>query len=202
MNSVSNQDLPDQQDLAKKQDGRHQRVERGKAAVMEALMGLFAEGKYAPSIAEVAERAGVSERTLFRYFSSFNDLVAEAISHIYPRVAPYFFATPPAGPLELRLFELAKLRLDFCAKHSVISITLDNLAYRSSAAAGARYARAILLSDQLKTWLGEDLGRISEEKLCLLALMYDIPNMLSMHTLVGEDAARVISNAARAIVDN
>lgn len=165
-------------------------------------MGLFAEGKYAPSIAEVAERAGVSERTLFRYFSSFNDLVAEAISHIYPRVEPYFFAAPPAGPLSDRLLGLAKLRLDFCAKHSVISVTLDNLSYRSSAAAGARYGRALLLTDQLKKWLGDDLGRISEDKLCLLALIYDIPNMLTMHTLVGENAARVVADAALAIIDN
>lgn len=165
-------------------------------------MGLFAEGKYAPSIAEVAERAGVSERTLFRYFSSFNELVAEAISHIYPRVEPYFFAAPPAGPLSDRLFGLAKLRLDFCAKHNVISVTLDNLSYRSSAAAGARYGRALLLTDQLKKWLGDDLGRISEDKLCLLALIYDIPNMLTMHTLVGENAARVVADAALAIIDN
>ena len=196
MSPVSDQEFP------KKTDGRHQRVERGKAAVMEAVMGLFAEGKYAPSIAEVAERAGVSERTLFRYFSSFNELVAEAISHIYPRVSPYFFANPPAAPLADRLFDLAKLRLDFCAKHSVISITLDNLSYRSSAAAGARYARAILLTDQLKTWLGDDLDRISENKLCLLALMYDIPNMLNMHALVGENAARTVADAALAIIDN
>jgi AcrR family transcriptional regulator len=188
--------------LPQKQDGRHQRVERGKAAVMEALMGLFAEGKFAPTIAEVAERAGVSERTLFRYFSSFNELVAEAVSHIYPRVEPYFFATPPHAPLDVRLYELAKLRIDFCAKHSVISVTLDNLAYRSTSAAGARYGRAILLSDQLKNWLGDALEHISEEKLCLLALIYDIPNMVSMHALVGEKAARVVTDAALAIIDN
>ena len=196
MTSVSNEDPQ------KKVDGRHQRVERGKAAVMEAVMGLFAEGRYSPSIAEVAERAGVSERTLFRYFSSFNDLVAEAIAHIYPRVEPYFFAVPPAGPLSDRLFALAQLRVDFCKKHSVISVTLDNLSSRSSAAAGARYARAILLTDQLKRWLGDDLARISDEKLCLVALIYDIPNMLSMHTLVGDNAARVVADAALAIIDN
>jgi AcrR family transcriptional regulator len=196
MVAVSSEETP------QKQDGRHQRVERGKAAVMEALMGLFAEGKYAPSIAEVAERAGVSERTLFRYFSSFNDLVAEAIAHIYPRVQPFFFAAPPDGPLEVRMYELAKLRVDFCAKYSVISITLDNLAYRASAAAGARYARSIMLTDQLKNWLGKDLERINEEKLCLLALVFDIPNVLSMYTLVGDKAARVISDAALAIIEN
>lgn len=186
----------------KKLDGRHQRVERGKAAVLDALMGLFREGTYAPSIAEVAERAGVSERTLFRYFSSFNELVAEAVSHIYPQVEPYFVARPPDAPLDVRLYELARLRADFCAKFSVIAVTLDNLAYRSTAAAGARYGRSLLLSDQLKTWLADALGRISEEKLCLIALMYDIPNMLSMHALVGDTAARVVADAAIAIIEN
>lgn len=169
---------------------------------MEALMGLFAEKKYTPSIAEIAERAGVSERTLFRYFSSFNDLVAEAVAHIYPRVEPYFLAAPPDAPLDVRLFALAELRVEFCAKFSVVSMTLDNLAHRANAAAGARYTRSVLLADQLKKWIGDDLPRISEEKLCLIALMYDIPNMLSMHALVGDKAARVVTDAALAIIDN
>lgn len=195
MDSVSSENLP------AKQDGRHQRVERGKAAVMEALMALFAEKRFTPSIAEVAERAGVSERTLFRYFSSFNDLVAESVAHIYPRVEPYFLADPPEGPLDVRVHELAKLRLEFCAKFSVISVTVDNLAFRSEAAAGARFARAVMLSDQLKRWLGPDLERISEEKLCLLALIFDIPNMSTMYALVGDKAARAVTDAALAIID-
>jgi len=62
-----------------KKDGRHERVERGKRAVYEALVELFNEGRYNPPIAEVAERAGVSEGTLFRYFGSFNELIAGVI---------------------------------------------------------------------------------------------------------------------------
>jgi hypothetical protein len=33
-------------------------------------------------------------------------------------------------------------------------------------------------------------------------LVFDIPNVLSMYTLVGDKAARVISDAALAIIEN
>ena len=52
-----------QAEPSEKKDGRHERVERGKRAVYEALVELFGEGRYNPPVAEVAARAGVSERT-------------------------------------------------------------------------------------------------------------------------------------------
>jgi AcrR family transcriptional regulator len=48
-------------------DGRRLRRHHNREAVIDALPGLFDNGIYRPSAAEIAERAGLSPRSLFRY---------------------------------------------------------------------------------------------------------------------------------------
>ena len=52
---------------------------RNRDAVVDALLALFHEGNLAPSSAEIAERAGLSARSLFRYFADVDDLCRAAI---------------------------------------------------------------------------------------------------------------------------
>lgn len=188
-------------ETTEKKDGRHERVERGKRAVFEALAELFSEGRYNPPVAEVAARAGVSERTLFRYFGSFNDVVAGMIGYVYPRVAHYFTADPPEGDLRTRLLALAELRVEFSEKQGVITRTSEALAHEWPAAAMARYGRVELLNQQLRNWIGKDISRVSDEKLVVLSLLYDIPNMESVSAALGDKAAATLADAAMAIID-
>lgn len=55
-------------------DGRRLRREQNREAVLDALTELFDEGVYEPSTNEIAERAGLSPRSLFRYFDDVDDL--------------------------------------------------------------------------------------------------------------------------------
>lgn len=184
-----------------KKDGRHERVERGKRAVFEALAQLFSEGRYNPPVAEVAARAGVSERTLFRYFGSYNEVIAGMIGYWYPRVEQYFTSTPPPGDLASRLLALAELRAEFSEKQGVITRTSEALAHEWPAAAMARYGRVELLNQQLRSWIGDDIKRISDEKLVVLSALFDLPNMEAMNAALGKRAAATIANAAMAIIN-
>jgi AcrR family transcriptional regulator len=60
-------------------DGRRLRRRQNRDAVIEALVTLFEDGSYQPSANEIAERAGLSPRSLFRYFDDIADLSAAAI---------------------------------------------------------------------------------------------------------------------------
>ena len=61
-------------------DGRRQRCEQNREAVTDALLALFGEGSYQPSAAQIAARAGLSLRSLFRYFDDVDDLHQAAAS--------------------------------------------------------------------------------------------------------------------------
>lgn len=95
-------------------DGRRARRERGRAAVIDAVFELLREGKVPPPAQLVAERAGVSEASLFRYFESLQDLQREALARFVDRFG-HLFAIPGAGtgPLDDRVagFVSARRRL-------------------------------------------------------------------------------------------
>ena len=70
------------------EDGRHARRDRNRLAVVDAMLELYAEGNLDPSSDEIAERAGLSPRSLFRYFEDLDDLVQVAISRQHERLLP------------------------------------------------------------------------------------------------------------------
>lgn len=94
------------------EDGRHARRERNRLAVVDAMLALYAQGNLDPSSDEIAERAGLSPRSLFRYFDDLDDLVRVAISRQYDRMLPLARLDVAAdGPLAGRIARLVRQRL-------------------------------------------------------------------------------------------
>jgi AcrR family transcriptional regulator len=77
-------------------DGRRARRERGRAAVTEAMIDLMCEGEIVPSADLVAERAGVSVASIFRYFETLDDLRRSTIELYFARYA-HLFGIPDCG---------------------------------------------------------------------------------------------------------
>jgi len=69
-------------------DGRRLRRATNREAVVDALLDLYREGSLRPGTDEIAERAGISPRSLFRYFEDTDDLVGEAITRQLARAMP------------------------------------------------------------------------------------------------------------------
>ncbi len=94
-------------------DGRHMRREQNREAVVMALVDLYAEGRYDPSSAEIAERAGLSPRSLFRYFDDNDDLTRAAIEHHHRLARPLLrIDAAPSDPLERRIERFVAARLE------------------------------------------------------------------------------------------
>ena len=64
-------------------DGRMQRSERTRALIVEAHVALLREGVLKPTAAMIAERAGVSRRTLWSNFRDMEGLLASTVDHWY-----------------------------------------------------------------------------------------------------------------------
>lgn len=92
-------------------DGRRARRERGRAAVVEAVVDLLDEGHTPPTARAVTERSGVSEATLFRYFETLDDLQHEAVQRFLERHARLFDVPGlGTGPLDARAARFADAR--------------------------------------------------------------------------------------------
>ncbi len=93
-------------------DGRTMRRTRNRSAVITALLDMIREGDLHPGAAEIAERAGVSHRSIFRYFDDLDDLVRTAIDQAFVDAAP--LSTIPdvgQGTLAERIASMVDARL-------------------------------------------------------------------------------------------
>jgi len=84
-------------------DGRTARAERTRDAVVDAFLALLDEGDLRPTARRVAERAGVSLRSVYVRFEDLDALALAAAERQWERVREVVRVIPPTGPLAERL---------------------------------------------------------------------------------------------------
>ena len=93
-------------------DGRTARMLRNRELVLDAVLELFTEDSLEPAAADVAERSGVSLRSVYRYFEDGEALVRAAIARNMERIRPLFeIADLGLGPLPDRVERMVTARL-------------------------------------------------------------------------------------------
>lgn len=133
-------------------DGRRMRAERGRAAVLNAAYELVNAGG-TPTVADIAERAGVSERTVFRYFPDREALMAGLAGELVQIVGPYVVAEPPPGDLDHRVRDLLRLRLDLERISGAFTAAVDRISRDSQLAHDLRTLRRDRLREQVRSFL-------------------------------------------------
>ena len=127
-------------------DGRRVRRDRNRDSVVDAMLDLYNDGNYAPSADEIAERAGLSARSLFRYFEDIDDLCRVAISHQIDRVRPALdIDARPDAPLAGRIAAFVEQRLRlFDAIGSIGHVSRIRAPFQPVVAAELSVARSFL----------------------------------------------------------
>lgn len=93
-------------------DGRTARRNRNKAAVLDALIELAAEGDDEPAIEVIAERAGVSYRSVYRYFEDRTELMLAALGRLMDDVWPWLDPERPGdGTFDERIAAIVSDRV-------------------------------------------------------------------------------------------
>ncbi len=85
-------------------DGRLRRSERSRQSIVAALVELVGEGILQPTAEQVADRAGVGIRTVFRHFSDMEGLYAAMDARLREEFRPLVLV----APLEAELGERAR----------------------------------------------------------------------------------------------
>lgn len=91
-------------------DGRRLRSARSKDLVVGAILELLREGDPNPSAHDIAMRAGVSERTVFRHYDDLDQLFAAAVARQTRHISPLLDMPPTSGPRSERVAELVRRR--------------------------------------------------------------------------------------------
>ena len=94
-------------------DGRQQRTARSRLAICEACLYLVEKGVFQPSADEIAERAGVSRRSIFNHFADLAELYDAVVDVGMERYAPLREDIAESDPPALRVDKLVKGRSKF-----------------------------------------------------------------------------------------
>jgi TetR/AcrR family transcriptional regulator, regulator of autoinduction and epiphytic fitness len=91
-------------------DGRAARAARTRDAIVDATVALVEAGDLRPTAPRIAERAGVSVRSVFQHFDDLPSLYTAVVQRVVERLAAVATPTDPAQPLEARVVAFVEHR--------------------------------------------------------------------------------------------
>lgn len=138
-------------------DGRRQRSQRSRDGVISAILDLVCEGNERPTTAEIADRAGVSVRSVFRHFDDVESLYAEALTVHMERVAELYDLPPLPEARRARIEVLVTQRTRLYATTAPVRRSAERLRLRSPAIAEGLDSSRRLLREQLEAVFAPEL---------------------------------------------
>ena len=172
-------------------------------AIYDAAIDLFAEkGFDETTVEEVAQAAGVSRRSFFRYFASKDDLLAQNVVHFGSILSATITACPPAlTPLEtVRETVLSVVRQT--AAHPRTRQIIE-ISQRSASARQAHHSRMMDVEDTVAAAFAGRLRSASKDELkprVLASLTLSIMNVAIISWF--RDEYQDLSTAARQVFTN
>lgn len=136
-------------------DGRARRAVRSRDAIVNALYDLISQGCPLPTAQDVAERAGVGTRTVFRHFRAMESLFAEIDSRILAEIQPLVARPPTDGPVTARVQELAKRRAELYERITPFMRSTKLAQAQSKFLVERLGETSMQLRSELKRWIPE-----------------------------------------------
>jgi AcrR family transcriptional regulator len=140
-------------------DGRIIRRARNREAIIDAIMVLIHAGEVSPSMAEIAQLADVSERSIFRHFDTRESLLAAVIDRQMEVVASLLHEIPSTGSLAARTEVLVAERARLYEEITPMRRAAVRMASGSELVAGQLADAQGWLRDELEEVFGRELGR-------------------------------------------
>jgi TetR/AcrR family transcriptional regulator, regulator of autoinduction and epiphytic fitness len=187
-------------------DGRTARRQRNKDAVLDALIALANEGDHEPPIERIADRAGVSYRSVYRYFDDRTDLMLSAIARVMGDLWPIFDIDHLGdGPLDERIDRLIAIRLDAYRRLAPVTRSAVHLRVNEPIVAESYDRVRGYLRDQLAQQFEPELAAMPdpEREIALAALdtmfQFEALEYLAKHDgMTNEALAGVLTRHVRA----
>jgi AcrR family transcriptional regulator len=183
-------------------DGRQRRAERSRDAIVQALFELVGAGVPRPTAQQVAQRAGVGIRTVFRHFSDVESLFAELNQRLEAEARPLQLEGEPRGSRGARARTLVDRRIRFFERIAPYK-RAGNLRRERSPFLRRRHGALVheLRSDLLR-WLPELRGAADDlvEALDLVLSFEAWDRLRSEQRLSRERARAALLRAVRALL--
>jgi TetR/AcrR family transcriptional regulator, regulator of autoinduction and epiphytic fitness len=181
-------------------DGRRARRDRNKVAVVDAYLDLVREGTPRPSVADVAERSGVSYRSVFRYFDDRDELARVAIDRQQERVlALAVIEIDPAAPLGSRIELMVDARVALYEAIAPVARLSRSLAQTQQVLADQLHRSRRFFRAQLRKLFGPELAVAADAD--SLSAMLEVVTSFEAYDLLREDQGLGRARARTVMLD-
>jgi AcrR family transcriptional regulator len=152
------------QDLTRFGAPRRTDAVRRRRRVIDAYLDLVLEGDPSPATTAVADRAGVSRASVFRYFETLEELRTEAMGRVLERFADLFeLDDPPSLGGESRVASFVDSRLRFHEALHPLALLQRRQAAESDHAAAMIDASRQLLAEQVRSYFSDELDHLDAD---------------------------------------
>lgn len=152
-------------------DGRSARRARNRDAVIDAFIELIMSGENDPSVDEIADKAGVSYRSVYRYFEDRSDMLAAANERSMQWIRPLLVnASGPVetdAPLDHRIDAVVDARAEVYAQISDILHTALMRAHEDPYIDNELRKARDLLREQIDVRFDQELSQFSARERAL-----------------------------------
>jgi AcrR family transcriptional regulator len=188
-------------------DGRTARAIRTRQSIVDACITLIDEGDLAPTAPRVAERAGVSVRSVFQHFDDVEGLFSAVGDRVLERLVGLVLRVDPAMPLERRLPLVVRQRAVLLDALSPIRKSAFINAWGSAAVSHRTLAGQAFLRAELAAAFAPEIEAAGEGG---PALLIEIDTVLSWATwnhlregvgLPHEEAVGIVERLLRIVLD-
>jgi AcrR family transcriptional regulator len=145
-------------------DGRQSRTARSRLAICEACLDLVQEGALQPSADQIAERAGLSRRSIFNHFADLAELYDAVVEVGMQRCAPLLEEISERQPVARRIQQLADVRSKFFEATAAFTRALT-----AQALVGPAADQAVRVSRQALRLQHQELERLFAQEVSSLS---------------------------------
>ncbi len=183
-------------------DGRRRRRIQNREAVVDALLDLYRDGNLRPGTDEIAERAGLSPRSLFRYFDDVDDLARAAVARQQARALPLVpIDTPAKAPLREKAAALVEQRFRlFEAVGQAATVSRIRSPFQPVLARELTQTRAFLRGQLLELFAPE-LAAIEPAAASSVVAAADVLSSFESYHLLRDDQGLAVGDAKEAMAD-
>jgi AcrR family transcriptional regulator len=173
------------------QDGRARRGERSRHQIVAALFALVGEGVLQPTAQQLADRAGVGLRTVFRHFEDMDSLFAEMDARLRGEALPLLGTPVSTGAVAARVRALVAARAALFERIAPYKRAGNVQRWRSAFLAATHRALVRELRAGLLRWLPElEDARPELVEALDLALSFEAWDRLRSEQRLGIERAR------------
>lgn len=154
-------------------DGRTRRRRRNIDAVVDAVVGLAQAGNLDPTSEEIASIAGISHRSIYRYFDTRADLLEAAVARSFDSVSTAAFdGADDDGSFSERVEVYVAARVDVYRRLRSIALAASLHASGTTASVGLERARSAMRL-QFADCFAEELELVDADERLLLVPVVD-----------------------------